>query len=200
VTSDRKTTADPRKPHQKANSNRAPRFSAGPRTVANRGEGPRKHGGSASAVAPVFACFRWSRPRKSLATGPRSPRKSPAEARGTRRVGEQAAAIDGKIRLIAHVNSTAEEMLRSRYGSIDEFIEYIAETPPDLEGLVAATAGGDGVSRSTALDEAMAALDPPMFKKRLRDLTKSLPPKERTATRKVPRTSLRGTGLAEEAL
>ena len=85
----------------------------------------------------------------------------------------------------AHVNPTAEEVLRSRYGSIEGFIEYIAETPPDLEGLVAATAGGDGVSRSTALDEAMAALDPPMFKKRVRDLTKSLPPKERTATRKI---------------
>jgi hypothetical protein len=56
----------PRKPLRKANSNRSPRFLSVGRSPANTGETPRKHGGSASAVSPAFAGFRWHSRRKSV--------------------------------------------------------------------------------------------------------------------------------------
>jgi hypothetical protein len=42
-------------------------------------------------------------------------------------------ADNAQFQNFVHVNVVAQEALRSRYGSIEGFVEYIAETPPDLK-------------------------------------------------------------------
>jgi hypothetical protein len=84
----------------------------------------------------------------------------------------------------AHVRAEAEDRLRVRYGSIEGFVEYIAQQPVDLATVVRVTAAGDGAATGTALDEATAVLTKEQFRQQIRDLTQSLPPAERTQTRK----------------
>jgi hypothetical protein len=78
-TANRPQTA--RKSQRRANLNRSPRLVSVWRSPANTGENPRKHGGSARVVSPVFAGFRWSRPpqipRSGTAIPPQIPRSAP---------------------------------------------------------------------------------------------------------------------------
>src|SRR5262249_31840224 len=100
-------------------------------------------------------------------------------------------AENARFQNFTHVSSEAEDRLRTEYGSLEAFVERIADESLQLVTAKAELRGSDGATPGRVLDEAASSLSDGEALELLNALTTSVPAKERARLRRMYERSMR---------